>query len=260
MKRCLMLAMFVCLLFCLSGCCSHDWQEATCTEPKTCAKCGATEGEALGHDYSEWQITVEPTYSADGEQAQTCSRCGDVVTEAIPQKSIDGVSVVDDQGFCVTYSEFLDFFEATLNKEVADIRSDVYFEFREEDSLKGSSFIYLEPADYDLQTGVFLTKNGDEPKEDGSFDQLLIMMTGTSDFIQKFNATFIMFATIAVQITNPSIATFDEANAVIVDASSAGATVNTLFSDYRYGDFLYTMRLEMVGETEMFSFIVRPAE
>ena len=29
----------------------HDWTDATCTAPKTCSVCGATEGEALGHDY-----------------------------------------------------------------------------------------------------------------------------------------------------------------------------------------------------------------
>lgn len=27
----------------------HDWNDATCTTPKTCTVCGATEGEALGH-------------------------------------------------------------------------------------------------------------------------------------------------------------------------------------------------------------------
>lgn len=34
----------------LTGCClRHDWQEATCTAPKTCSVCGATEGELAGH-------------------------------------------------------------------------------------------------------------------------------------------------------------------------------------------------------------------
>lgn len=28
----------------------HTWKEATCTEPKTCTACGATEGEKLEHD------------------------------------------------------------------------------------------------------------------------------------------------------------------------------------------------------------------
>ena len=31
----------------------HQWQDATCTEPKTCSVCGKTEGEALGHDWDE---------------------------------------------------------------------------------------------------------------------------------------------------------------------------------------------------------------
>lgn len=30
----------------------HDWSEATCTTPKTCKVCSATEGEALGHSYT----------------------------------------------------------------------------------------------------------------------------------------------------------------------------------------------------------------
>lgn len=45
-----------------SSTCTHEWQDATCTAPKTCTKCGATEGDVLGH--------TEP--AADG----TCTRCG----------------------------------------------------------------------------------------------------------------------------------------------------------------------------------------
>ena len=30
---------------------AHTWTDATCTAPKTCSACGATEGEALGHSY-----------------------------------------------------------------------------------------------------------------------------------------------------------------------------------------------------------------
>ena len=39
----------------------HVWTEATCTEPKTCSKCGETEGQPLGHDI------------VNG----VCTRCGD---------------------------------------------------------------------------------------------------------------------------------------------------------------------------------------
>ena len=52
----------------------HTWVEATCTEPKTCSVCGATEGEALGHEWLE----NTPNY----QQAKTCSRCNE--TEGDP--------------------------------------------------------------------------------------------------------------------------------------------------------------------------------
>ena len=41
--------------------CTHAWNSATCTAPKTCSKCGNTSGEALGH-------TTE---------SGTCTRCGE---------------------------------------------------------------------------------------------------------------------------------------------------------------------------------------
>lgn len=41
----------------------HTWRDATCTQPKSCTVCGATEGSALGH--------------TDGE---ICSRCGQTTT------------------------------------------------------------------------------------------------------------------------------------------------------------------------------------
>jgi len=51
----------------MTGCCiSHDWAEATCEAPKTCTKCGETEGEALGHTWTE----------ATCETAKTCETCG----------------------------------------------------------------------------------------------------------------------------------------------------------------------------------------
>ena len=33
--------------------CDHSWNAATCTAPKTCSKCGETEGTSLGHSYSD---------------------------------------------------------------------------------------------------------------------------------------------------------------------------------------------------------------
>ena len=52
---------------------AHDYADATCTEPKTCNDCGATDGEALGHD--EQYDVIDPTCTEDGYTAITCSRC-----------------------------------------------------------------------------------------------------------------------------------------------------------------------------------------
>lgn len=61
----------------------HEWQAATCTEPKTCSHCGATEGKALGHSLGNWTETKKPTEITDGEKTATCTRCGDIISEAI---------------------------------------------------------------------------------------------------------------------------------------------------------------------------------
>lgn len=66
--------------FMLTGCCmSHEWKEATCTEPKACAKCGETEGEALGHTW------VDATCATP----KTCSVCGEVEGEALAHTWVD---------------------------------------------------------------------------------------------------------------------------------------------------------------------------
>ena len=46
--------------------CSHSWKDATCTAPKTCSKCGATEGNAGGHSWKDATCTAP----------KTCSKCG----------------------------------------------------------------------------------------------------------------------------------------------------------------------------------------
>ena len=82
----------------------HDYEmtiTATCTESGsrvyTCKRCGYSYSdlvsiEALGHDYGEWVIDVEPTDSESGERHKTCLRCGDVVTESISPLNVNIVS------------------------------------------------------------------------------------------------------------------------------------------------------------------------
>ena len=45
--------------------CNHEFIEATCETPKTCTKCGETEGVALGHNWVD----------ATCEKAKHCTRC-----------------------------------------------------------------------------------------------------------------------------------------------------------------------------------------
>ena len=51
----------------------HAWAGATCEAADTCTACGATQGEALGHDLSE--RVVAPTCTREGYTETTCSRC-----------------------------------------------------------------------------------------------------------------------------------------------------------------------------------------
>ena len=70
--------------------------------PATCTASGWTEGEyctrcdytvrpeyidALGHDWDEGKVTIEPTETEKGEKTFTCRRCGETKTETIPELS-----------------------------------------------------------------------------------------------------------------------------------------------------------------------------
>lgn len=101
MKKMLLVFLLLALaVFALSACgCQHEWTEASCTAAKTCAKCGETEGAALGHDFSAATCTTAEICARCGEtggeslgheygaascaEPETCSRCGDTQGEAL---------------------------------------------------------------------------------------------------------------------------------------------------------------------------------
>ena len=57
--------------------CAHSWKAATCTKPKTCSLCQATEGSKLGHKYSSsYTVDKKATTSADGSKSKHCTRSG----------------------------------------------------------------------------------------------------------------------------------------------------------------------------------------
>ena len=53
----------------------HSWSETTCTAAKKCSRCGKTDGEALGHAYSQGQCSrcnaADPDYREPDTSTQT---------------------------------------------------------------------------------------------------------------------------------------------------------------------------------------------
>ena len=62
----------------------HDWQAATCTAPKTCRVCGATEGMPAGHAWNQGEIVREATCITTGIIRYSCTVCGETKEEILP--------------------------------------------------------------------------------------------------------------------------------------------------------------------------------
>lgn len=43
-------------------CTDHRWEDATCTTPETCLLCGKTDGDALGHSFTNAGLIVFPIF------------------------------------------------------------------------------------------------------------------------------------------------------------------------------------------------------
>lgn len=109
------------ILLALSGCAQHEhtWVAATCTAPKTCSECGATEGSALEHTWVAATCAAPKTCSECGategsalehtwEKAtctapMTCSVCGATSGEALGHE-ITGLTCTQD-GMCARCGE-----------------------------------------------------------------------------------------------------------------------------------------------------------
>ena len=59
--------------------CDHQWIDATCTEPKTCSICGATEGDPLGHDFAPATV----------DSPKRCKVCGFEEGEKVKVKTVN---------------------------------------------------------------------------------------------------------------------------------------------------------------------------
>ncbi len=116
MKKILCLFLALALLLSLAACgkCDHDWEKATCNAPKTCVKCGETDGKIAGHKWMDATCDVPKTCAdcgkTDGtplahiwtdatyEAPKTCTLCGATEGESLSQtlaKELVGTWVID---------------------------------------------------------------------------------------------------------------------------------------------------------------------
>jgi hypothetical protein len=86
--------LFVAICVALNACGhEHTYSEATCTNPKTCLECGATEGETLEHTWIDADCTTPKTCSTCGTtegvekghsvKVGQCDVCGEIVQEKL---------------------------------------------------------------------------------------------------------------------------------------------------------------------------------
>lgn len=69
----------------------HQWEEATCTEPKQCKTCNETDGKPTGHTESEWTLTQEATLVNEGIEKLYCSKCKEVIDNRSVAKKVPQV-------------------------------------------------------------------------------------------------------------------------------------------------------------------------
>ena len=70
--------------FLLTGCHTHNFSRATCTEPMFCSECGQTQGSPLGHTVVIDSPAKNATCTKDGvTESSHCSVCGAVLSNAI---------------------------------------------------------------------------------------------------------------------------------------------------------------------------------
>lgn len=95
----------------------HSWEEASCASPRTCSRCGKTEGSALEHDWGEWTETVAATTSKEGKRERVCNACGEKEEESTDKLH---------SGFNLTVKEFVEAFNKAYSP--ADITMEHYLD------------------------------------------------------------------------------------------------------------------------------------
>jgi len=119
-------------IFLLTGCNllhSHKFKDATCTEPKTCIKCGETEGKALGHKYTKETCT----------DAKICKVCGHTEGESLGHTT--------DIGKCTRCNQYVN---------LSLVTKDIALEFNNVTTSINESTKYINQANYNSLSDSYI--------------------------------------------------------------------------------------------------------
>lgn len=177
-------------------CSNHYFLDATCTEPKRCPNCNATDGEPLGHDYAEASCVLPETCKrcndtknsplghnwipATYENSKTCSICG--TTDGTPLQAV----VVEIIGSTTISKNENNSYEIQLN-------DDVEYEVKISDdtvanliSVTGNTFILK-----GLEIGTTkITIVADDKSATGSIDITVTEETYQIEYTKKDNVNY----------------------------------------------------------------------
>lgn len=105
MKRLISFALVLAFIFSMAACgCKHEWQEATCTAPKTCSLCDETEGEVAGHQPSAQTVANVDPANLSMTLETACAQCGEVLESTTSATGVAPVGSV----FAVSADEWYD--------------------------------------------------------------------------------------------------------------------------------------------------------
>ncbi len=174
MKRILAICIALIMVLSLTGCClKHEWKEATCTTPKTCIKCGKTEGEPTGHLNTEWMEERVNILKATREMVLVCEDCG----KEIDDKTEDIDSFIDGDEFLFTGKEFVERMQACYD-ELDGGELPLTFEYAINDYGNVNFDVYNQNDSW-LAWGIFYDVEGKalkEANEDGKINCVAIFV------------------------------------------------------------------------------------
>lgn len=221
MKRLIVsIAACVSVLLCLSGCMhQHEWIEATCTEPRTCAECGETEGEPLGHTPGEWENTNYDYVSATYLSIQKCTVCGETLDSSVESMT----SFIENGGFTFTPSQFRDRFDNKVSSisgfgadyNTVDMNTDdgvLSYAIMDNEVVGSLNYVTM-----DGQTTIFV---GDEDSKCNPSPVVLVDMSKGSSGINIAGLSIVL-----IESCDPSLS-FSEAQDIAIELMNGNASHN----------------------------------